>query len=201
LTQKLKITRLVEPVLEENLSTIPVFLYGGLNLMKLFRTTQNLVAILVLSALVGCATAIPYKTPLVGTSKERKQQIYAKTKARADWWNGVRIGGLRVNVGLRPYSESVATFYRESGDETSAELAEKANPYYWWGGGLALAALFSGVGYDVNHHSNQNFGLLVGAALGISLELTLIETGSSKYIGPSVDSFNHYLRKDMGLDQ
>lgn len=149
-------------------------------------------------ALSGCATV--YHTPPQSASLAERQQVYDRQKATYDWFNYVRVGGRQLPLGGHSYAISVAKYYEAGGDTLSAKMAADAAPHYAWGLAAGLAGLLGGIAVQSSQGWQDLRWLCIGGALGIGVEITVINFGNERYIRPSVASYNSYLRRDLALD-
>jgi hypothetical protein len=93
-------------------------------------------------------------------------------------------------------------YMEAGGDSVSGEMALDALPWYRAAVEGAYALIGAGVIAQLLQNQNKQdlTWVLVGGFAGISLEVTLIKFGCARHLQPAAESYNRYLRRDLGLE-
>ena len=164
-------------------------------------TSKMALLFLLLAWLPACTPLKPYHTPPSDVSLEERQCIYDQFNLSWGYWKGPLIGSRRASATPGRFER----YMRESGDAASAEEVKKAEAYRWSAlvagfGGVALAYFIPGTGPEPEPLSQ--FATRIGPYLlgGLCVEMVILEFGRRRHILPAIDSFNGYLKRDLGLD-
>jgi hypothetical protein len=164
------------------------------------KTAKRWAGSLLALALVlsGCGSLAPYQRPSVGTPLAERQRIYDDKRVALDRWLGLEVGGDTPPLSSwNPY-DSLADYYRASGDPADAAVVRKGGPYMLAGmvldvGGLGAALVLSKNGEILSS------GALTAVGLGVLGDLLALYWSSKHYFVPATTGFNAYLHKDLDL--
>jgi hypothetical protein len=160
---------------------------------------RNVFFLLMLLGLMGCAVTKPYQRPPAETTLAERERVYAQDKVAYHWFTVITVGRRAFNYsGPPPLSNRIARYFSSGGADDAADLARRANPYYWAAIAGALVGVASGVALYNNHPDNESW-FMVPALAGLGTELFSIEWGNHRYIQPAIREYNHYIRQDLGL--
>ena len=151
---------------------------------------------------VGCATTpiSKFNPSSKGASVSEREETYSRYSISVGPLGATKVGGIKyVRPIWNPYGR-FKNYYFESGDTISAQLVDGANRNYWTGItvfslGVVLADILANNNVDGWRSPGPNIVVPIAGLFSIG-----IVWNGKLHFKNSVESFNHYLKKELELN-
>jgi hypothetical protein len=160
---------------------------------------KNLFIFILVSLIFSGCASLPsaYKTPPVSATTQERQQIYDEHYVSNNWLGMRQIGGRVARTSIFSFSN----YFRDSGYPPSVALVHRSEDMIWVGTAAGLGGLLVGSMLTPETRAANPNAYLITVSSGLVSDMLILIFGYGHYFDAAADSFNTYLKRDLGLPE